>query len=241
LAGSQPTYTNPLEEPAVWTFDTVTTQEAVDFATQNSDGAEPPIPLVNSSGEPFDPPLTEDFYDQTITISRLQDSFFPVDYAALVPSTNSALAFSGPISLQVGRGLMRRISGTGEVHPNSMGDPTQYWRVAYTIWVRRQGMMSLPERAWWRRVANLGFYENRPHPLAPTVLRPVRITELGDINPDGRRDRKPISQPVPLTTGEPPYVGPKGLRIPQIKNQPISVQWLEFMRYPSLDWSGLNL
>jgi len=132
---------DPLDEPAVYSWSDAASTEPVD---EDADGNA----LVNAAGEPFDPPLTKDFEDPVLTITRNQASFDPdvkLDYGNSV----CAEVFWGAA---IGRARMTSIKGDEQA-----GSPA-YWTCVYVIQFRFLTATDTPaSKAWYWRVLNHGF------------------------------------------------------------------------------------
>lgn len=132
---------DPLSEPAEISWSDASSTEAVDQAFNG-------YPLVNTVGEPFDPPPTEEFKDTVLTITRNEAGFTPNvkrDYQDTVCNG----AFWGA---EAGRARMIQINA------DKVNGIVVYWRKKYVIQFRMltpQGVK--PLHAWCRRVLNHGF------------------------------------------------------------------------------------
>lgn len=126
---------NPLKVDPEVDWDFVVSSEAVDRDIHDK-------PIVNSAGEPFDPPPVEDVYDFVLRVSRNERSFNE-NHARTFKNTVNSISFLGwppkTACLKVYRGT-RVVTGDYE-----------YWRVSYEVHFREDG--------WEKRIADKGRRE----------------------------------------------------------------------------------
>jgi hypothetical protein len=155
-------YDNPLYAPPKVTWGRVGSVEAID---SDKDGAA----ILNSSGEPFDPPLTREFKDRTLRIEKNLAYFNQEAYETYVDSVNQDIW--SPFALNATGGNLKLfmpytckcvgIDGT----PERVGN-IYFHRVAYEFQIRvhnlevpaGQGALAGP-LGWRRRVLDQGFRE----------------------------------------------------------------------------------
>lgn len=133
---------NPLLLPYSVQFIPQGSQEAIDKAADDAE-------LCNSSKEPFDPPIQEEFYDFSIVLRRNEAAF---NIAAVNPYLNAvnadAFGFYGRNSqlYAFAAGLVRCKSIQADERRHG---PTWFWEVTYEFVVRNDG--------WLRRILDQGF------------------------------------------------------------------------------------
>jgi len=133
---------NPLLQPYSVQFIPQGTMEAIDKAVDDAE-------LCNSSKEPFDPPIQEEFYDFAITIQRNEAAF---NIATANPYLN---AVNGDVFSFYGRNSQLYSFAAGQVRCKSIQateqrhGPAWYWQVQYEFVVRNDG--------WLRRILDQGF------------------------------------------------------------------------------------
>ena len=151
-----------------------TSNEPVDVDRDNN-------PLVNSSAESYDPPITKDFHDLVIRIKRNEPAF---DYAfahTMKGSVNADLFFGfdpGTVKCTVFDGQQTRASSL------------TYWQVVYEFQVRADG--------WKRKIIDEGFRkktgvdaDNKPtyelfvDDKGKSLSQPVLLDGSGDKLADG--------------------------------------------------------
>jgi hypothetical protein len=141
---------NPLLQPYSVQFIPQGTQEAIDKAFD-------PVAqtftkeLANSSKEPFDPPIQEEFFDFSILITR-NEANFNITYANAYLNTVNSDTFMffarNGVGYQfaAGKARCKSIQASEQRHGAAW-----YWQVQYEFIVRQDG--------WLRRVLDQGFRE----------------------------------------------------------------------------------
>jgi len=124
---------NPLEAPWIVEWDFVTSNEPIDT---DIDG----LPIVNSAGASFDPPITDDFHDLLLRIQRNEAAFDPERANSYKNAINSDWFWDlAPSRVKCVQFTARTaISGT-----------FWYWQVRYAFQIREEG--------WDRRVLDRGY------------------------------------------------------------------------------------
>ncbi len=146
--------------------------------------------IANTVGEPFDPPITETFTDQEITIVKNFATYDPVEMQKYYNNTNADNFLGFP----PGTVLIDDIRFKRVVTPTLI-----YYQVTFIVLVRLPVFEGdAPETAWERRIKNEGYYYKN---AAGDIVRAVD------------KDDKPVVLPVPLksdgtrvpvTAGNPP-------------------------------------
>lgn len=162
--GSDPTAEDP---DVAWDF--VETHEEVDTDVDDK-------PLVNVNQEGFDPPITREFADLVLTITRNEPAFNPI-LADQYKTTINSEPFYGFAAQTV---LLKKITGQA-VKTNNVID---YWRVAYIFHIRTDG--------WRRRILNRGFKVRATDENGVPLTPPEYKTATG-------HDGNPLNEPVLLT------------------------------------------
>ncbi len=105
-------------------------------------GGEDPIALVNSAGQPFDPPLMIDDSRPVLTVARNEFAFDPLQAIDFKDAINNDKF----IGAEIGQVKVKGITATTELQP---GNPeSEFWRVTYIFLFRREG--------WKLRVLDTG-------------------------------------------------------------------------------------
>lgn len=133
------TIEDPLERPPEIEFLSAVSSEPVDKAF-DPDGND--IPITNSSGEMFDPPITKDFRDLVLRAKRYQASFDTAQASAFEGSVNSQTVWGyapGKVRCNVYTGKELRFGGLW------------MYEVSFEFQVREDG--------WKRRILDQGFRE----------------------------------------------------------------------------------
>ncbi|QDV26748.1 hypothetical protein [Aureliella helgolandensis] len=88
------------------------------------DYSEPPKPILNSAGLPFDPPITEQVVYPVLVIQRYQTTFTPATILAYENRANKEDFYTAP----PGHALMSKIAATQVIE-----DAVKLWQVTYRI------------------------------------------------------------------------------------------------------------
>lgn len=96
---------DPLNRPPeiTWSFDVV--ERAVEKDRDDND-------IVNSAGDPFDPPITDEEYRLTCTIERNVSFFDPATAYNLINTVNDAGVTIAGVSVSAGQALLKDYSAT---------------------------------------------------------------------------------------------------------------------------------
>jgi len=166
---------NPLLQPYSVEFIPQSSQEPIDRAIDPADPSQAYTKeLCNSSHEPFDPPVQEEFFDFAIVIRRNEALFSPVVARPYLNCVNAdAFGFYARntqlYTFGAGQVRCKNIQATERRH-----GPNWYWEVSYEFVVRDDG--------WKRRLMDQGFRE----------LDGDDYKQIADV------DGNPITQPAKL-------------------------------------------
>lgn len=129
-------YTDPCSAPAQITIDTEAYEEVVDLAYQGGDTQDAPTEqVVNSAGDPFDPPLMRPVYVFVIRIVQNERFVTASDIMNLSNTLNTSSHTIAGITVNAYEGHLRRFS------PQKMWDASgsSYYQVTYEIVVDKRG------------------------------------------------------------------------------------------------------
>tara|TARA_R110002167_G_scaffold129176_1_gene311940 strand:- start:2896 stop:3819 length:924 start_codon:yes stop_codon:yes gene_type:complete len=195
---------NPLDDPPDLSWGKTETDEALD---EDFNGTA----IVTANGEPIEG-VTMKVSDLLLTIKRNYAFInLPVTYTYLHSVNSDIFAGFAP-----GLARLTQFSAT-EVYAEEYGG---YWEVTAGIQFRYP-FNTTPERAWWARVRNEGYYVRRREDDAI-----IRAFDAGN--------KEPTTRPVLLDTEG------YALEIPEPPTAPEAV-WLEFQRYAELPYASLGL
>jgi hypothetical protein len=159
---------NPLNIPPDRRWGFVECTEPID---EDLDGK----PIVNSAGDTFDPPPTDDFYDPLYTITRNEAAFGP----AVALMYNDAINADPFMGAPAGSAWLRVESE--EVQTKKL----VYWRTIYSVQFR----VNERDKAGWKlRMLNQGYNSKFQTGSNDTEVRPVM----------DKKTNTPISHPVLL-------------------------------------------
>jgi len=201
---AEPYYASPLEEDPEWGWDEVSTVEPVDY---DADGEA----VVNSRGDPFEPPLTKEYRDTLLWIERNVATF----------DLDTKLAYQDTVANHRFWGQPAGLCRMHKIKPRRIRGEMDYWRVRYEIlirndWIEGQtaylhgtAVTQTAEHAWYRRVPDKGRMlndstGNQRHPSA--VGAPVLLDGTGQQLADGA-----------------------------------DTVWLIWPWYPAIDWGALGI
>ena len=129
-------------------------------------------PLVNSSGESFDPPVTRDFYDLVLRITRNEEAYDPIKASDYKGSINGDIFFGFAPGLVKCTQLNARSARQADLW---------YWIVTYEFQMRKLG--------WQLRLIDEGFRTKGPAVDSEGNLVIQEITDDNGVK---------VSQPVQL-------------------------------------------
>lgn len=213
-------YGTPLDEPWTVRFGKTTLSQVVSkcFASWIDQIDSPPapettasLPIVNTIGDPFDPPLMQDIILPTIELNKnLSTSAFTSLLGALLDDTvnDSAITIAGrPVPKWGGK---INIEGSTATYANpANGNPITYMQTRMVVTIHPQ--------TWVRFVLNAGYYQ-----LVNNER--VRIKESEQSNRRTNTPSKLDEGGVVIEGGDP--------------DQGV---WLAFMTYAAKSWSSANL
>jgi hypothetical protein len=192
---------SPLDAPPKIDWDDVATDEEID---EDYDGN----PIVNTAGDAIRGVKTE-IVDDVLNIQRNFLTVDPYIRAAYRRATNSDTFAGWP----PGTARFRKLRATN-VSDSEIG----YWQVSAQIQFRYP-YRTTPDKAWYARVRNEGFYQKvntygsfQSHPCVDANKEPVK--KPASLNADGTQNRS---------------------------LDPNTTHWLEFKRYGSLPFNALGL
>ncbi len=195
---------NPLDDPPDLSWGKTETDEAID---EDWNGQ----PIVTPNGEPIEG-VTMKVSDLLLTIKRNYASInLPVTYAYLHSVNSDIFAGFAP-----GLARLTQFSAT-ETYAEEFGG---YWEVTAGIQFRYP-FNTVPQRAWWARVRNEGYYVRRQEDDAI-----IRAFDPGN--------KEPTTRPVLLDANG------YALDLPAPPTAP-EAQWLEWQRYAELPYNSLGL
>jgi hypothetical protein len=199
---------NPLEEPPQIDMDFAISQEPRDYDIVGK-------PLVNSAGEPYDPPLMREQCDSVAVITRNEAS--RPNWGLNDTLNSDAVLEAQPEELRMRLKARRVIQGE-----------FTYWAVTYTIirrahWTDHEGKLV---KGWKRRELNRGFKSWQALSTMPGSLLAGIMGFYHILSPiDGQ----------PITT--PKLLAADGSELPD--GQPAT--WLYFDEYKAVPWAPLGL
>ncbi len=165
---NQPGATN---RPAVINWDSEYGEEVL-----YEDFSNPPKPILNPVGQPYDPPPTRRVIHPVLTIERYQSTFVPATIIAYVDHTNE-LAFYGAAP---GHALMANIRARQVVEESQL-----LWLVTYKI------RFAINNDGFKLKPLNQGsHYSTVAYTGDDTTLRPFlngQVPYIGNLNADGTK------------------------------------------------------
>jgi hypothetical protein len=208
---------NPLDAPPQITWGSASATEPVDVAYDKDNKLN--VPIVNSAGQPIDPPLQRKFTDRTLQIVRNEKTFDrrrADDYFDVV----NADRFFGADPQTV---LCEGLTGTFVVEAQYA-----YWQVTYAFKFRIRD-------SWLRRVLNVGTQEligDARYNIVDPEGQPISVPAM--LKPNGRvvnyNERYKDGTTGVTTNTQVEWEAGRGGTI-----------WLKFRMYPSLPFAPLDL
>lgn len=129
------------------------------------------LPILNSAGQPFDPPPEMDDRRIQLTIQRNEETFDPLQAFEFQDATNSDVFFGGGIAAW----KVMSIKANGPHSENGVS----FWRVTYEFEFRREG--------WFLRTLDQGFAELIDGSLTPITVKGVVPSEPVLLDGAGRK------------------------------------------------------
>jgi len=164
---------NPINDPPRISFGSAQYTRVVERAYQSGDTIDDPSEAVlNSAGQPFDPPVVQEEENMVISITRNERTIDPADLVTYRNTINSASITIAGVVIAEHRGRMRSIMASKAWDTSG----TAYWQVSYEI--------EIATATHIREILDAGYYERNSSGLVP-------ILDKGD-NPE------PITEPAPL-------------------------------------------
>jgi hypothetical protein len=161
--------TSPTSDPAVITWNTEQFQRVAVF---DNDGDL----IVNSAGDPFDPPLMMDDSRRVVTIQK-NLAVVPTWILDYQDAVNSDAFTVDGVSIGIGKAKMQNVS----VGPVERRSSTAFRTVNFTIHLQRDGWALQPLDAGFREFVTT---DSVPNPELKNILN--------------RGDQQPVAAPVPL-------------------------------------------
>lgn len=207
--------TNPLDRPAEIQWSPSETTEP--YFVDESD---PPRPVVNAAGEPFEQFLEREAGELTITITRNEETFNAAVADTFSHTVNAAaVTIDGtefaPGTLKLSPIQAQKVSE--KWHYLGLDRPIVYYKVTYNLKARHQG--------WTHDVLNVGFNER------------VQVQETENGQPVTRYKLRPLVDATGLPVRKPQPLTAEG-RAKASPTDPPDV--LAFYPYRLKDWTPLN-
>lgn len=163
---------NPTERPLQVSWGNATFEEIVD---EDQDGNA----VVNSAGDPFDPPITEEDTRPVLTVVRCQYTF------STTWATGYRNAINSDIFLGADPGTVRSMPIVGVLKKDQ--DIGWYWEVTYEFAYKPQGWARVELDQGLRRTVDVGGTLKRQPILVRgvPVQSPVLLDGAGDVLPPG--------------------------------------------------------
>ena len=161
---------DPVNQDPVYEWTHAVSSEPIDSAI-DLNTLERTLPIVNSSSEAYDPPISNDVYDQVLRVTRNQDSFDVIFASNFIGSVNNDWFFDSP----PGTVKMKVFDGT-----QARSVDTIYWQITMEFEFRVD--------SWDRRVRDEGF----------RTIDTSKTGELETYEILKDKDGNPLSQPVLL-------------------------------------------
>lgn len=210
---------SPLMEPPKISFSSVGTNDPIDT---DSEG----LPIVNSAGESFDPPITMDHSDTVLRITRNEKTFSDTFAAEFRDAVNSDTFLGHPPG---------HVKCTVFTADQMRAATLVYYTVRYEFQIRysfvktRDSNGDIKERVfgWVRRVRDEGFRES-----------------TGDTNKDGSPEIDEIEDKNSIKVSQPHLLDGSGKKLSAaaILNPPLpEACFLKFDIYKKREFSVLNL
>lgn len=197
-------FDDPLSRPAIVTWRRQTVTEPID---RDADGE----PLTNSADEPFDPAVTEEYYDRIMRIEVNQADFNTEAVEPYVGAINSVAWTPACVGRSFDAYTARCLSIDGD--PQRVGT-IDFYRAVYEFAIRDDGILvGETKLGWRRRFQDMGFREK---------IDGEYYTLLD-------ADDNPLTQPVPLDGS--------GQRLGAAA-EPV---WRVFVTKRPMDFAGLSL
>ena len=152
---------DPLSRPAEISWSQGSYSEVITKATRvSAEGGEAKeMPVTNSAGEPFDPPLEVEKSFLILTITRNQANFNPNTASSYTNATNSDKFFG----FEAGKVKCKGISGVSVFEKNR-----HFWKATYVFEIRESWDYELLDAGYWEIVAGkrkaIAFQNGRPIP-----------------------------------------------------------------------------
>lgn len=175
---------NPLDQPAIYRFSNVGSEEEVD---QDINGDV----IATSAREVYDPAIRDTYYDLQITVTKNLASFDPLFAADYINSTNDAT-----FNLYNGAMPKGAVLITGFDGEEVVDDDFSYFVQTITFQIRFTFDESIvpQQKVWWKRVLHQGMYcisddileiKVRARVAGHYAVKPVLLDDDGKLLADG--------------------------------------------------------
>lgn len=220
IDGESPTYAplSPLMEPPEISFSSAGTNDAIDTDAEG-------LPLLNSAGESYDPPMTIDHSDTVLRITRSEETYDDAVAAAYRDAVNSDVFLGFPAG---------HVKCTAFTADQMRAASQIYYRVKYEFRIRysevktrdTNGDVQTQVFGWIKRVRDEGF------------------RELTGENADGSPKYKEITDENGTKISQPHLLDGSGSKLSddEINNAPLpETCFLKFDVYKKRAFAALNL
>jgi len=152
------TSNNPVNDPPRISFGSVQYTRVVEKAYQGVDKIDSPTKaILNSAGQPFDPPVVQEEENMVISITRNERTIDPADLVTYRNTINLVSITIAGVTIAQNRGRMRSIMMTKSWDTSG----TAYWQVTYEI--------EIATTTHVRKILDVGFYKKESAGLIPML------------------------------------------------------------------------
>jgi hypothetical protein len=212
--GAGSTYTLAVDLPPDISYTWAQYQRVVENAYQDGDTqGNPTQPIQNSAGDPFDPPLVQEFSNLVININRNEKAgdFDPNVMADYEETINSVKITIAGVLIDINEGRMRKIGGTKKW--DVLGQ--EYWNATYEIEIDRETHI--------RQVLDQGFFQK----AGTDDRRRIMASDIGQVT--GQDTPVDIAQKL------------DGAGFVLSDTASAGAKYLDFQTYFARDWGPLKL
>jgi len=207
---------DPLDSNSMVDFDTVPMSYVIDKAYDDDDDqGSPTKEVLNTAGDPFDPPMTGEKQLDLIIIEKNYPSFDPADAKIFRDTMNEGALTIGGMPIGDGQGWMRLVKPRTQFKT----DGQSYERVRFEILVNDEG--------WKRKPLSQGYYQYTGGVKAKKNV--IRMSDISsDIDDDDDGD-------IPVT--DPQRLGEDG----SLLGPTATAHFMDFQVLFKKGWRALNL
>lgn len=177
--------THPTDLPAVISFGYQQYRRAVEKAYRATDDVtNPTLPVQNSAGQPFDPPLVDVVSNQVITINRNEktSAFDPNKAANYKDTLNKNPITVAGVQIAALQGRIRKIGSRTAWDEEGLG----YWEVTYEVEVDRKYHVRKPLDIGFYQLDSAGELTSIKDSEGEAVTEPVKLDGAGqELGPGG--------------------------------------------------------